>query len=825
MITRYLFKISFWFILLIVPFSIKAQNDVFKGVVLDIETNEPLPFVNIVFNKKNQAVTSDIDGKFSIKNVSEIEFLQFSYLGYEIKQLDRNEINTEKFLVIKLIKKVFNINEVVIFPGENPAHIIINKVLENRKLNNPEKLSTYSYTSYNKLIFALDMAEAKRQINDTILLTDTIVLDSAMIRMKKFIDSQHLFLMESISERNYKNPSKINEKVIASRVSGLKEPSFVLLANQLQSFSFYDEMITLMESRYINPISNGSTNRYFFELQDTTLTERGDTVFSISFRPKKNKNFEGLAGILNINTYKYAIQSVVAKPVESNGVIDIKIQQNYKLFDDLYWFPVELNTDLVFGNFANAKSKSMKANIVGIGKSYLNNIKINEKNDSIKFKTIELEVNRSAFSQNDSLWNKYRNEPLDKREIKTYQIIDSIGKKEKLDLKLKMYKTISTGYIPFYFIDIPFLNLLDFNVYEGFRPGLGFRTNDKISPYFSIGAYSAYGFKDEEFKYGGNLMLKLNTKQEFKIGFDYKNDVIESSGYYFLDENSNLNSSEIYRQFFIKDMTYINEITANIQFRSIKHLKMNFLSRNSIRKNTSIYYYVNGSNIDEPEKEYHFQEIGVQLKYSPNESLAYLAGELISSNPNNTPVIYFNLLKGYKSRLSDFNYLKMEVKMVVNFLTKSFGLTSFEIVGGKVIGDLPYFMLYNGHESYYDFDVETANSFQTMRMNEFLSDEFVSVHYRQDFGSLIFKAKKFKPKIILTTSAAFGQLQKPELHHSIDFKTMEKGYFESGLVLNNIIMLNRFMGFGLGIFYRYGSYSFSNNSDNFAYKFSMTFDL
>ncbi len=817
--------IVFCLLLPIFYISILAQKTELKGIVTDGETKEGLAFVNIVYNNKNQGITTDMDGNFLIKKPSDIEFLIFSYLGYESKHLSKDEINFDDFLTIRLTKKVFNINEVVIFPGENPAHRIINKVLENRKLNNPDNLSNYSYTSYNKMIFTLDIENAKNLMNDSTLLTHEMEMDSSRIKMKQFIDSQHLFMMESISERKYKKPGKVNEQVIASRVSGLKQPSFIMLATQLQSFSFYDEMITLMDSRYINPISTGSTNRYFFNIEDTTITERGDTVFSISFKPKKNRNFEGLAGLLNINSYKYAIQSVVAKPVESNGIIDIKIQQNYKLIDNQYWFPVELNTDLVFGNMLKAESGGFQTNFIGIGKSYLTNIKVNEDIENNKFKAIELEVDKSAYAQSDSVWDKYRYIPLDVRELKTYKTMDSIGKEEKLDFKLKTFKALSTGYIPFYFIDIAVMSLLDFNVYEGFRPGIGFRTNDKVSPYFSVGAYTAYGFKDNAYKYGGNLLFNLAPKQELQIGIDYKNDVMESSGYQFFNENSGFNSTEIYRQYLIKDMTYNIDITANLQFRTLKHLKVNLLSRKSIRKNTSSYYFINGNGIDEPAKAYHFHEAGIQFKFAPNEKLAYLAGNLISSNPNNTPVLYLNLLKGFKNNFSDFEYTKIEARLDISFLTKSFGRTNLQFVGGKTFGDLPYYMLYNGHESYYDFDVETANSFATMRMNEFLSDEFVSIHFRQDFGGLLFKAKKFKPKIIFTTSAGFGQLQKPELHHSIDFKTMEKGYFESGILFNNLIKQMGFVGYGFGLFYRYGPYSFSNNSDNFAFKLTLTFDL
>jgi hypothetical protein len=187
--------------------------------------------------------------------------------------------------------------------------------------------------------------------------------------------------------------------------------------------------------------------------------------------------------------------------------------------------------------------------------------------------------------------------------------------------------------------------------------------------------------------------------------------------------------------------------------------------------------------------------------------------------------VYANISKGFKNGFGDFAYWKVEAKFLLSALTKNFGKTDFTVTVGKVFGNLPYFELYNGHGSYYDFTIETANSFATMRMNEFLSDRFVNVYWRQDFGSLLFKTKKFKPEILLITSFGIGSLNNPEYQQGIVFKTMEKGYYESGILINNIIKSANIMGFGFGVYYRYGPYAFSNSKDNFAFKLSFTLDL
>jgi len=79
-----------------------------------------------------------------------------------------------------------------------------------------------------------------------------------------------------------------------------------------------------------------------------------------------------------------------------------------------------------------------------------------------------------------------------------------------------------------------------------------------------------------------------------------------------------------------------------------------------------------------------------------------------------------------------------------------------------------------------------------MRAHEFLSDKFIHFYFRQDFGSLLFKMKKVHPKIAIEHNIAFGTLSNPEFHQDITVKTLEKGFFEVGLVVNDIIRINYF---------------------------------
>ncbi len=70
------------FLLLLLPFSILAQNTV-SGTVLDKASGQPIPGVNVNVQGANNGVSTDFDGKFQLSNVKKGDQIVFSYIGYK----------------------------------------------------------------------------------------------------------------------------------------------------------------------------------------------------------------------------------------------------------------------------------------------------------------------------------------------------------------------------------------------------------------------------------------------------------------------------------------------------------------------------------------------------------------------------------------------------------------------------------------------------------------------------------------------------------------------------------------------------------------------
>ncbi len=121
----------------------------------------------------------------------------------------------------------------------------------------------------------------------------------------------------------------------------------------------------------------------------------------------KGKYFDGLKGLLYINTDGYAIQNVIAEPSKSS-YFNIRIQQQYEKVEGA-WFPMQLNTDLDFGKSVQINDRTM----FGVGRTYIKDLQINIEEKKKNFNGVVLDYdNKSIKTNSDSLLNKYRVDTL-----------------------------------------------------------------------------------------------------------------------------------------------------------------------------------------------------------------------------------------------------------------------------------------------------------------------------------------------------------------------------------------------------------------------------
>ncbi|MDD2412603.1 MAG: DUF5686 family protein [Bacteroidales bacterium] len=806
------------FILFTSSINLLSQTYKISGKIMDETSREPLAFVNIVANSGQAGVTSSIEGYFSIQSTKPIDSLRFSYVGYVPKTIYKNEFTNH--INVQLTKQNIELQEVLILPSENPAHRIINKTIANRDLNNPFKNSSFSYVSYNKMIFTSDVVTdttAQRIVADT---TRGDSLNRSLKAAYRFFEEQHIFLMESVNERIFKAPSSNYEKVIASKVSGFKDPFFTLLITQIQGISFYDNMFIILDKKYVNPISNGSTSRYFFLMQDTLYPNPNtkDTVFVISYRPRRNTNFDGLEGMLYINTNGYAIQNVTAYPARDESGISINIQQQYELIDEKKWFPVQLNTELYF--------KNMKINndfsIIAKGCTYLKEIELDKEFRRKDFGKTEIDLDVVSEKQSNEILENYRPHPLDEKEIKTYHVIDSIGKAENIDRSINILKALSTGYIPVSIFDIALDKIIWYNRYEGFRFGAGVKTNRRLMKNISIGAYYGYALKNQYSNYGFNTEIFLSRKHDLKIDMEYRFDISENGNHklYFLQNN--LLSSDIFQKIYVNRYNHILSEAIAMSGKPTKYTKLKIgFERSTIFPGFN-YQNSNSEDLYNKTNPAITTEAKIALRYAPKEKIINNDNFKFLVN-NDFPILIIQYIHAFDNLLnSNYEYNRMDLYFTKSHTTKYYGKSNIIIKAGFVDRDLPIWGL-NAFTSNLNKEyVYSANSFSTMPFNTYYSTSSVELFIQHSFGKLIYRKNKFEPELVLHQNIAFGWSNEKQYFQNQNIIVPEKGYFESGFSINNLLSM-QFYSFGVGAFYHYGPYSSSDFYSNIALKWGISF--
>jgi Family of unknown function (DUF5686) len=817
-------------ILLVVDFAFSQTK--MQGQVIDFDTTVPMAFVKIKYN--NQNVQSDWEGKFSLEINEDKNPIYFSYKGYSDKVFYKTT-GSKSFLIKMVTNKSLRKEEIF---SENWVNTIVKKVIENKSKNNPEKaIGSFQYKNYEHLLVSANADSISNKI-DTIVKKRwfgkaIIKLDSSNYKFKKLIQEQHLYQTEKVNLFQH-NQSGNKETVLAARMAGFKKPLYEYLGLNLVSYSVYDNSIKILETPILNPISKFGRYKFVFKLIDT-LQMQNRTIYRIYFQPK-NQNKNSLRGLIYVDAQSFAIAKAFYRIY---GMVNINALYTYHYHEDFaIWFPEKRKITVVKGN--NHEDLNLLIGNIKFNSSLNQNLNTNatdqvflklestpfdiewNKNVSFKLPQIKIDVPENSLSKPNTYWNNIRKDTVDFRKIKTYTNIDSLSVAEKIEEKLIVGRKIIKGFYPIKFIDIDLRSLVKYNNFEGFRLGVGCVTNHKLSDQYKISFFGAYGLKDEKIKFGITPSLHLDTATNTWISIGYTDDnqeiastffAIDSQAYKFYDSRP-INISTFYDH---------KTFSAFIESRYIPKTSLYFgFSRTAIKP---LFAY-NFSAKDNLYKNYNISTLKFALQWNPFSSFMQTPSGRIEIDKK-FPKIAIQLTQSIPNLMSDaFSFSKLDLRFIHEIPFLSGQKLSFMAQVGVANGDTPLTHLYSISpnnlplEKPIDYiSIAGENSFETMFYNEFFSSKFVSLQLKHSFDKVKL-GYKLNPEIVLASRVAFGTMEKPEQHQNFNYKTLDKGFFESGVEINKI-----WKGFGLNCFYRYGANSLPKFSENISVKFSFILDL
>ena len=808
------------FFLVVFLFSAKtlvAQHTL-SGRITNERNRQPLAFVNVTINEGEQGVISDIDGRYDINSSKPILKVKFSSIGYESKEITIEA--EQKKCNVALKPKTFELGEVTVEAGENPAHRIIDSLMAHRKANNPNSLETYRYQIYDKMVFTIDSSSFGQA-----LASDTIKNKNDLRLFDSIMKKSDLMVMETASEVLFKAPDRKLQHVLGTKISGMKEPTFIYLVNSMQSISFYEETVNITGTEYVNPISRGSKNHYFFNLEEVNPIGHGDSLYVISFHPMRGSNFNGLRGTMTVNSDGWALQSVKVSPNDAGDLFEADIQQLYQKVEG-QWFPKQYNTNLKFPSMV-VSMEGGNFPMVAVGKSYLDSIEINPDLGKQRFSDIEVLVDPNAAYRDESFWNAHRIDSLTERVRATYILVDSLTKGTNIFDRVlgTADKMLYESAIPISFINIDLGRIVRLSAYRGWYFGLGLSTNDRLSRWFSVNGYFGYWTHLSDWDYGGGLKLKLDRLHQMELGLNYAHGsetMGEFNGMLEIDNGPGLAPSNYKYTIFENVRTRRDRYDISFSSRFARHFKAYLNLSWSNKHYSEQFFHVPADSLTDGK----FAVAEIKLRFAYNEKFLSTP-QGIRSLGTLYPIVWVSYQHAFPNVLgSQFEYDRFKLEVSKNFYTHYMGYSKVILQAGFATESCPVMETFNILGTYDKFGVYSQGSFSTMRLDEFFCDRFVALYLSHNFNGMLWKTKSrwFKPQLSLVTNIGWGDMPRAKAYPDKNFDTMDKGYFESGIVVDGLLSV-MWVKVGAGVFYRYGAYSLPKVWDNFAWKWCAIIDL
>ncbi len=806
------------FLLFLLPsfqVNLFAQKITLSGTVFS-ENNEPLPFVFIIPNDQvHLGKLTRFNGKFEFELENPIEKLTLFHPDYKSKSIATAQL--KKPLNIKLeyfpdqatAKENYNSEKVL---G------IVRNIIDKKELNVVYKNQPFKYDAYNKIKGELFISDDSYQEKENLKKRDLKYLDYYTEQKDNY-----LFLIESFTEREFKRTNRDKEKVIKVRSSGLEDDFITSLLSSFKPITLYENYINFSGNRVNCPLNKDNMRMYDFVLRSMNKILEKE-IYIIDFFPKEKFQKDPshyLSGTIFIDVSSFKL---LAFYIQNNNDIDDRnveiIQKNSFIKKDTI-FPTHVFLKIKLPDFP---SKYVGTSI--IKDSYISKINLNPEFETLKEK---LDFDMVVFdnyidSTHNAFWDIKRKDSLSKKEELTY--INSYKDSADDSLIKKWYKLGKAFYKDQLAVDllgINLNNLFSLNQYEGLRLGMGLTTTEKISKTVSLGGYGAYGFRDKNWKFGGNFNIYLKKSKENYFQVKTMFDLEEPGSQHFFGQ-----SDDFFRKIMTERMDKYRLSGISFYNGFINNTNAEISLSSYWREPTYEYLYAPEADTDSLTTPQRFKstDLSIKLRYSVDGNF-YVGKRQLLTFGKTFPVLYVNFTKGLDGVLGgNYNYTKYSFKINYSFFVGNYGQSDVTIEYGSMNSNLPYPMLFNGRGGKSTLSgIIVKDVFQTMDIYGFVSNNYFNIYYQHNFGSLMFNKGRFRPEFGFALNAGWGQLnlENPEeIHQRIEISDYSRGYYETGLLVNNLLKAKILGlvkgGLGIGIFYNFGYYAQPKIYDNMAFR-------
>ena len=727
------------------------------GKVVD-EFNEPIAFANVIFKNSKEGVITDENGNFYFESKENYSTLVVSYVGYEKKEISLKP-GLNAGLKIQL-QSGTTLKEVVIYTGKtskknNPAIDILRKIWERRRKNGLKMFKQYEYDKYEKVEFDLNTIDSAFMSSKVFKGMEFIFdqIDTSSISGKTYLP---IFINETLSEVYGDNQDKKYKEITkANKNSGFGSGDGVntFIKDLYADFDIYDNYLKFFDKDFVSPLSRTGINVYNYVLNDSMFIDN-KWCYNIVYYPRR-KNELTFKGDFWVNDTTFAIKKInleASKSANINWVKEIYIEQEYDVVNDSVFL---LTRDYMMSDFSFSKKEESKG-VYGKRTTLTKNHKFDIKKESKFYKEEVNFYDNSVFNKSDEYWAENRFEELNKNEAGIYKMLDTLKEVPRFKRIYSLASILGSGYIeiPKWKMDYgPIFSTFGYNDVEGQRIRAGGRTYFGPNDTWRIQGYTAYGFKDDKFKYGISGKWMVDKKNRIILSAGNRRDV-EQIGVSLTTSNDVLGrsfaSSALFASGVNNQLTSVNLTTLGFEIEPIKNFtfQTNFSYRTlkSASNEFSLDYYTDETQTT-TKSQVKQSEINLVAEFTPKRRTVGYGVERMEVD-NNYARIFLSYSQGFKGVLnSDFDYQKLQFFYRQPVLVGGFGrlFTTFET--GKIFGEVPLGLMgvIPGNQSWFVIE----NTYNLLDYYDFVADEYASLHFEHHFNGRLFSRVPYLRKLNL----------------------------------------------------------------------------
>lgn len=810
-----------YLLLLLFSYQAKAQQ-VVQGSITDSLSSLPIAYAAIYLQGTTIGTMSNEKGAFSLL-VGNEPILVVSSIGYQGVSIPLNSLHNLSDIQVKLVPLQYQLSEAVIKPGKdrytkkgNPAVEFVQHVIDRRDENNPRNKDFYTYERYEKLILAMNEFSEDQ-------LTKGVYKNLGFL--KNHIDTSEvsgkpilIVSNKELLEENYfrKTPQTEKRLITATKHDGIDE---MIAQDNLQAFfgevfkevDIFENNISLFLQRFVSPISSLGPNFYKYYLLDTVMVD-GIRCQDLGFVPTSSESF-GFTGHLYValdSTYFIKrIQLNVPKAINLNFVDHMSIIQEFERLPD--HTRLLMKDDITVEFKLTGKDKGFYARRTNTYRKH--SFLPPEDNALFKQAAATAELPEAKF-RDEEFWKQHRHIAIPEKENSANKLMSNLRDIPLFYWGEKVISTIVAGYIPISadsskLLVGPMNTMISGNSFEGVRLKAGAITTTALHPRWFAGGYVAYGTRDEEFKYMGQLEYSFIKKKDHNNEFPihavratYTYDTDQIGQQYLFTNKDNIVLS--LKRKADDRITYLRKAEIAYKREHYSGLSYHAILRNKIEYATEFVKFERTTGSDFPEliDKYQMTEAEFKIRYAKNEKF-YQTRTKRYAITFEVPVFSLTHITAKKGWLgADYTYNRTEVGFDKRFWLSAFGYIDTYLKAGKVWDAVPFTMLAlpNANLSY----TIQPQSFALMNAVEFINDQYASWDLTYNMNGFVFNRipifKYLKLREVLAFKGLYGNLtdkNKPENNSTLflfpegSYSMGKTPYMETSFGVDNILKLIR----------------------------------